>query len=56
MVFEEVKTGARGARALIAQTYSLAHLKVKLQQRQWAPSGKRRMKPLGEGQHLNKGD
>jgi hypothetical protein len=31
MVFEEVKVGAKGAKALIAQTYSHAHLKAKLQ-------------------------
>jgi len=37
MVSEEAKAGARGARALATRTYSLAHPKAKLQQRQWGP-------------------
>jgi hypothetical protein len=42
MVSEEAKAGARGARALAARTYSLAHLKAKLQQRQWGPKWEER--------------
>lgn len=42
MVSEEAKAGARGARALATRTYSLAHPKAKLQQRQWGPKWEER--------------
>jgi hypothetical protein len=35
MIFEEAKVGSKGMKVFIAWTYSLIHLRVKLQQKQW---------------------
>jgi hypothetical protein len=52
MVFEKAKPRTKGVRAFTTQIYSLG---LDFDKKNWAPSGKRRMKAPREGHHLNKG-
>lgn len=54
MIFEEVEARAKGVRAFVAQT-PLLILRLIFNENNGAPSGKRRMGPLRERHHLNRG-
>lgn len=54
MVFEEVEIGARGAKALVARTYSLVALQLDFDEDDGTSNRKKRMKDQREGHHLDK--
>jgi hypothetical protein len=55
MVCKEAKTGAKGAKAFVAQTCFLIHPKAKFQHKQWGLEWEERDEAFMGRAHLNKG-
>jgi hypothetical protein len=55
MVSKKAKGGAKGVKTFTTHAYSLACLRLKFDEDNGVPSGKKRIRLFKEGHHLNKG-